>query len=73
MNAELRGDLPGPAMVVRALVAEYGAVRVVLALIRHLAGRHALARRIRETELSDHIRRDIGLDPRTQGRRYWEL
>lgn len=73
MNAELQDDLPGPAVAVRALVAEYGTVRVVLALIRHLAGRGALARRIRETELSDHIRRDIGLDPRTQGRRYWEL
>lgn len=73
MNIELRGDLPGPALAVRALVAEYGAVRVVLALIRHLAGRRALARRIRETELSDHIRRDIGLDPQAQGRRYWEL
>ncbi len=73
MNAELRSDLPGPAMAIRALVADYGAIRVVLALIRHLAVQRVLERRIRETELSDHIRRDIGLDPRTQGRRYWEL
>ena len=73
MNAELRSDLPGPAMAIRALVADYGAIRVVLALIRHLALQRVLERRIRETELSDHIRRDIGLDPRTQGRRYWEL
>ncbi len=60
-------------MAIRALVADYGAIRVVLALIRHLAVQRVLERRIRETELSDHIRRDIGLDPRTQGRRYWEL
>ena len=73
MNAELNRDLAGPAMAIRALVADYGAIRVVLVLLRHLAGRRLPERRIREIELSDHIQRDIGLDPRTQGRRYWEL
>lgn len=72
MNAQVNRTVPSPGVAVQALVAEYGIVRVALALAAHIARRRGTAERW-EADLSNHVRRDIGLGPLPQGRRYWEL
>ncbi|MCB2110159.1 MAG: hypothetical protein H6895_06900 [Defluviimonas sp.] len=72
MNAELTPRTT-PATAVRTLVAEYGLLRVALALAGHVAQRRAPNPRRRSSDLSDHLRRDIGLGLHERGRNYWEL
>ena len=80
--AEDFGDSTGSGLVntakqaakeaVQAVVAEYGLVRVALALAGLIArpGRRA---RIWEGDMPDRMRRDIGLHPLPPARNYWEL
>jgi hypothetical protein len=72
MNAQVNRDFVSPAQAVQAVVAEYGLVRVALALAGLIArpGRRA---RIWEGEMPDRMRRDIGLHPLPPARNYWEL
>jgi hypothetical protein len=58
---------------VQALVAEHGLVRVALALAALVARRRIPRARVREADLPDRMLRDIGLDPLTRGRNWWEL
>ena len=72
MNAQVNRDFVSPAQAVQALVAEYGLVRVALALAGMIArpGRRA---RVWEADMPDRMRRDIGLHPLPPARNYWEL
>lgn len=63
MNAEVNRSFPSPAVAVQALVAEYGAIRVALALAGLVARRRPDAARVSDADLSDRMRSDIGLDP----------
>lgn len=72
MNAELNPEHRPPAVAVEALVAEYGLIRVVLALAGLMARSRAAPRR-HEADLPDRVRRDIGLAPLPESRKYWDL
>jgi len=72
MNAEMNRDLPTPALAVQALVAEHGLVQVALALAGHIARRWRRPARVREADLPDRMRRDIGLPPLPPSRNWWE-
>jgi len=72
MNAQINRDVPAVVAAVQALVAEFGLVRVAAALAGQ-ALRPARRARRAETDLSDHVRRDIGLLPEPPRRNYWEL
>lgn len=72
MNAQVNREFPTPALAVQALVAEYGLVRVALALAGLMARRRRVATR-HEADMPDRMRRDIGLDPLPTRRSYWEL
>lgn len=56
----------------QALVAEFGLVRVMVALAG-LAVRPARRARVGDADLPDRMRRDIGLAPLPPARNYWEL
>ena len=73
MNAQVNRDFATPAAGVRALVAEFGTLRVVLALAGLLARRPVRAARVWEGDMSDRIRRDIGLELLPRPRNYWDL
>ncbi len=72
MNAQVNPETPAPAIALQALVAEHGLVRVALALAALIARRRAPPRRY-DADLSDRIRRDIGLSPLPESRKYWDL
>lgn len=63
-----------PASIIEAAIARHGPWRVLLA-----AGRAILARRrdrpppLPELSLSDHLRRDVGLEPEVFAPKHWEL
>ena len=73
MNAQVNRDFATPAAGVRALVAEFGTLRVVLALADLLARRPVRAARVWEGDMPDRIRRDIGLELLPRPRNYWDL
>ena len=66
-------DFATPAAGVRALVAEFGTVRVALALAGLLARPRPRVRRVSDADISDRIRRDIGLPPVPRSRDWREL
>ncbi len=73
MNAQVNRDFATPAAGVRALVAEFGTVRVALALAGLLARPRPRVRRVSDADISDRIRRDIGLPPVPRSRDWREL
>lgn len=73
MNAQLNRDFAGPAQAVQALVAEYGLVRVALALAGLIARPASRRARIWEGDMPDRFRRDIGLEALPPSRKYWDL
>ena len=75
MNVHLipvRPDDHPHVRAIAALVARHGVARVVLAVANVAFRRRNVTRRF-ETDLSHHIRRDIGLDTAGRGRAYWDL
>lgn len=52
-----------PETVLKALVAEHGALRVMAALVAALLKSNRAPPRARLDRLPDHLRRDIGLGP----------
>ena len=75
MNAHFIPVRPDDRPHVRAvavLVHRYGLVAVVAAAVS-LAFRQNRNRRLYEADLPNHLRRDIGLEPLSRGRAYWEL
>lgn len=73
MNAELNRSFASPSAAVQALVAEYGTLRVALALAGLLARRRGRAATVWEGDLPDRVRRDIGLAPLPPTRNWWDL
>lgn len=68
----LRGIPPIPDLLPEALdnlIARHGLRRVLLALI----ARPLRHRRVEVVDLSDHIRRDIGLPPSGHSPRHWDI
>ena len=72
MNAARIHPKPLPRIAVEEIVADHGLRPVVLALIA-LALRGKRGPAPRPPDLPDHLRRDVGLNPLPQGRKYWEL
>lgn len=75
MNAHFIPVRPDDRPHVRAvavLVHRYGVIAVVAAAV-NLAFRKKRHIRRHDADLSDHIRRDVGLEPLSRGRAYWEL
>lgn len=52
-----------PETILSALVAEHGALRVLLALASTLVRQNRAPPRLRARDLPEHLRRDIGLSP----------
>lgn len=52
-----------PETILKALVAEHGALRVMAALVAAMLASNRAPPRMRATDLPDHLRRDIGLGP----------
>jgi hypothetical protein len=61
------------ADAVRALVERHGFWRVLCALTAAALWRRAEARVAQVADLSDHLRRDIGLPPRGRGAADWSV
>ncbi|MCV2871292.1 hypothetical protein OEZ71_03175 [Defluviimonas sp. WL0050] len=75
MNAHFIPVRPEDRPHVRAvavLVHRYGVYAVILAAVNLAFRRHRYRRRY-DADLSDHVRRDVGLEPPSRGRSYWEL
>lgn len=75
MNAHFVPVRPEDRPHVRAvavLVYRYGVFAVISAAVNLAFRRHGYRRRY-DADLSAHIRRDIGLEPLSRGRAYWEL
>lgn len=75
MNAHFIPVRPEDRPHVRAvavLVHRYGFFAVIAAAV-NLAFRKRRGKRRHDADLSDYLRRDIGLDPVSRGRAYWEL
>lgn len=75
MNAHLipvRPDDHPHVRAIEALIARYGVARIVLAVVNVAFRRRPPARRF-ETDLSPHIRRDIGLESGRRSRAHWGL
>lgn len=72
MNAQVNPETSPPAIALQALVAEHGLVRVALALAGLVARRRRPPKSY-EADISDRIRRDIGLSPLHASRKYWDL
>lgn len=54
-----------PETILKALVAEYGALKVAAALVAAVLRSNRAPPRVRALDLPDHLRRDIGLGPLT--------
>ncbi|MFN3295014.1 MAG: hypothetical protein ACK414_16470, partial [Gemmobacter sp.] len=73
MNAQLNHEFASPAQAVQALVAEHGLLRVALALAGLVASPAGHRARVREGDIPDRLRRDIGLEPLPPARSHWDL
>lgn len=52
-----------PETILKSLVAEYGALKVMAALMAAILKSNRAPPRARISDLSEHLRRDIGLGP----------
>ena len=52
-----------PETILKTLVAEHGALRVMAALVAAMLTSNRAPPRLRASDLTDHMRRDIGLGP----------
>lgn len=74
MNMHLLAeDRQSPSVVLSHLMDEHGVLRILGALFKALLRRDRSARHLFAEDLSGHLRRDIGLLPRMESRRHWDL
>lgn len=74
MNAQLFApENRPPLVVIENLIADHGVWRTFRAFVTALPRRDRIVARRMSHDLSDHLRRDIGLEPGLPGRKYWEL
>ncbi|MGC1429377.1 MAG: hypothetical protein WA822_12365 [Albidovulum sp.] len=71
MNAQPHPEERIPVLALDALVARYGLFKVTLALSALLA-RKATRRRLYDSDLSNQMRKDIGLEPLNARAEYWK-
>ena len=71
MNAIRYEDHHPPSKVIEKLIAEHGFRRTLMAVLS-FAVRPRLRYRSPDV-LSDHMRRDIGLEPLPERRDYWDM
>ena len=72
MNVELHLEPRPPAAALEDLISLHGPLRVSAALLRVLAARLRPSRRRSAEDLSNRLRRDIGLDPLGKSPEYWK-
>ena len=73
MNIDSELEYPSPVRVIDALVARHGLMRVALALAAFPLRSGSRVRRAYVDDLPDRLRRDIGLEPRPESRRHWDV
>ncbi len=61
-----------PAVTIEQLIEDYGVLRTLAAFVRAVIRRNR-TRGLYAYELSDHVRRDVGLPPEMAHRNYWDL
>ena len=61
-----------PTVTIEQLIEDHGALRTLAAFVRAVIRRNR-ARGLYVYELSDHVRRDVGLPPEMAHRNYWDL
>lgn len=74
MNMQLLAeDRQSPSVVLSRLVDEHGVLNILGALLKALLRRDRRAGPPFVEDLSGHLRRDIGLLPRAESARHWDL
>ena len=73
MNALLNSDETTPFVAMESLVAKHGAWTVFMAFVALLVRRTDTEKQGRLDDLSPYLRRDVGLPPVEEPRKYWEL
>ena len=73
MNALLNSDETTPFVAMESLVAKHGAWTVLMAFVALLVRRTDAEKQGRLDDLSPYLRRDVGLPPVEEPRKYWEL
>jgi hypothetical protein len=73
MNALLNRDENSTFRAMETLIARDGFLKVVIAFVALLARRKRKARQLYDNELSEHMRRDLGLPPMHDAPNHWEL
>jgi hypothetical protein len=73
MNSILNSEDSSLKKAIEALVREYGALRVVGALVLRGVRRRERVMRLGQDALSDRLRKDIGLPTEQSAPKYWEL
>lgn len=71
MNAAILRNKPRPDLDIENLIAEYGKRSVLRAVFASVLRRKTTTTRDYADDLPNHLRKDIGLDPRPQTRNYW--
>ena len=71
MNALLNSDETTPSVAMKLLVDQHGAWAVLRALAAVMMPKRREV--VRLDDLTPHLRRDMGLPPVEQPRKYWEL
>lgn len=74
MNMHLSVDKrQSPSVILSNLLDEHGVLHVIGALFKALLRRDRSIHGPFAEDLSGHLRRDIGLSPRSEPRRHWDL
>ena len=71
MNALLKSDETTPSVAMKLLVDQHGVWAVLQALAAVMMPKWR--EEVRLDDLTPHLRRDMGLPPVEQPRKYWEL
>ena len=73
MNAVLNSHQTGVKAALETLIAEYGTWATLRAALGLALRRKTAERLLSPHQLSNHLRRDLGLSQEPAARKYWEL
>ncbi len=62
-----------PSVILSNLMDEHGVLRILGAVLKALLRRDGSGARLFADDLSGYLRHDIGLPPREEARRHWDL
>ena len=73
MNMQLHAEETLPSVTIEMLIARHGVWRILRAVAAALVRRERKARRLMSNEMSEHLRRDVGLWPVPKSPRHWDV